>query len=114
MIGNHGYTQDFQYVVMFVIYKLEFLQNYDVQCILLLFGGLELVDTYSKHKLDENLYKNKMVLVVGGGNSAYETGDYLSGIAGIVHVAFNKRIQFAWDTHFVGKKRLIGMCNLAY
>lgn len=44
-----------------------------------------------------------MVLIVGGGNSAFETADYLSGKAGIVHVAFNRRIQFAWDTHYVGE-----------
>ena len=62
-----------------------------------------MADTYSKHSLDKEIYKNKMVLIVGGGNSAFEIGDHLSGAAAIVHIAFNKRIQFAWDTHYVGK-----------
>ena len=62
-----------------------------------------MVDTYSKHSLDKQQYKNKMILIIGGGNSAFEVGDHLSGAAAIVHIAFNKRIQFAWDTHYVGK-----------
>ena len=61
-----------------------------------------MVDTYSKHSLDKQQYKNKMILIIGGGNSAFEVGDHLSGAAAIVHIAFNKRIQFAWDTHYVG------------
>ncbi|KAF6031584.1 hypothetical protein EB796_010109 [Bugula neritina] len=69
--------------------------------------GLELADTYSKHDMNKDLYKNKMILIIGGGNSAFETADYFSGSAGIVHVVFNKRIQFAWDTHYVGDLRAI-------
>ena len=64
-----------------------------------------MADTYSKHALNKDIYKNKMILVIGGGNSAFETADHLSGSAAIVHVAFNKRIQFAWDTHAVGKEK---------
>jgi len=54
--------------------------------------------------MDKDLYKNKMMLIIGGGNSAFETANHFAGSAGIVHVAFNKRIQFAWNTHHVGKK----------
>ena len=43
------------------------------------------------------------MLIIGGGNSALEIGDYLSGTAAIVKIAFGKRIQFAWNTHYVGK-----------
>ena len=43
------------------------------------------------------------MLIIGGGNSAFEIGDYLSGTAAIVKIAFGKRIQFAWNTHYVGK-----------
>lgn len=44
-----------------------------------------------------------MVLIIGGGNSAFETAHNISDSAAIVHIAFNKRIKFAWNTHFVGK-----------
>ena len=63
-----------------------------------------MADTYSKHSIDKNVYKNKMILIIGGGNSAFETADHLSSSAAIVHVVFNKRLQFAWDTHAVGKQ----------
>ncbi|KAF6031393.1 hypothetical protein EB796_010308 [Bugula neritina] len=69
--------------------------------------GIELADTYSKHDMDKDLYKNKMMLIIGGGNSAFETANHFSGSAGIVHVAFNKRIQFAWNTHHVGDLRAV-------
>lgn len=48
-----------------------------------------------------------MVLIIGGGNSAFESADYLSDTAAIVQVAFNRRIQFAWDTHYVGMAQII-------
>ena len=74
-----------------------------VSCFLNGFVGLELADTQSKHSIDQELYNNKFVLIIGGGNSAFEIGDYLSGTAAIVKIAFGKRIQFAWNTHYVGK-----------
>ncbi|XP_067937760.1 FAD-dependent oxidoreductase domain-containing protein 2-like [Watersipora subatra] len=69
--------------------------------------GLELASTYGQYDMNKEQYKNKMVLVVGGGNSAFETANYLSDTAAIVHVAFNKRIQFAWNTHAVGDLRAV-------
>lgn len=66
--------------------------------------GIELVDTYATHDLDKQKYENKMILILGGGNSAFESAHHFSDAAAIVHVVFNKRIQFAWNTHFVGKR----------
>lgn len=64
--------------------------------------GIELTDTYATYELNKEKYKNKMVLIIGGGNSSFESANYVSDTAAIVHIAFNKRIQFAWDTHYVG------------
>lgn len=68
----------------------------------MLLAGIELTDTYSQHDMDKDLYKDKMILIIGGGNSAFETANHFAGSAGIVHVSLGKKMQFAWDTHYVG------------
>jgi len=65
--------------------------------------GIELAETYASHDLTPEKYNNKTVLIVGGGNSAFETANHLSGNAAIVHVTFKKRMKFAWNSHYVGK-----------
>lgn len=67
--------------------------------------GLELATTYSKHSLNKELYKNKEVLIIGGGNSAFEVGDYLSGVAGVIHLMCERKMKMAWDTHYVGENQ---------
>ena len=96
MVGCTEFYNSF--VLCFLNATVEYLNND--------FTGLEVADTYSKHTLNKDVYRNKMILIIGGGNSAFETADHLSGSAAIVHVAFNKRIQFAWDTHAVGKEKI--------
>jgi len=69
--------------------------------------GIELADQYVDHVPVASRYRNKRVLVVGGGNSGFETADALSAEAAIVHVALRRRITHAWDSHFVGDLRAI-------
>jgi cation diffusion facilitator CzcD-associated flavoprotein CzcO len=69
--------------------------------------GIELATGYEEQELDLELYKNKRVGIIGGGNAAFETADYLSGVACYVHVLANAPIQFAWDTHFAGHVRAV-------
>jgi hypothetical protein len=69
--------------------------------------GIELTTPYSRQSLDLNLYRNKRVGILGGGNSAFETADYLSGVAAHVHILTRGPVKMAWDTHFVGHVRAI-------
>ncbi|MFK7974601.1 MAG: NAD(P)-binding domain-containing protein [Halioglobus sp.] len=69
--------------------------------------GIELATGYEKQELDLELYKNKRVGIIGGGNSAFETADYLSGVAAYVHILTNSPVKMAWDTHFAGNVRAV-------
>ena len=67
------------------------------------YTGVEHADTYGSHSMDAEKYSNKRVLVVGGGNSAFEVANHLAANAGYIHVASASSVKFAWDTHFVGE-----------
>eukprot|EP01060_Flectonema_neradi_P009006 TRINITY_DN16442_c0_g1_i1.p1 TRINITY_DN16442_c0_g1~~TRINITY_DN16442_c0_g1_i1.p1 ORF type:complete len:634 (+),score=110.10 TRINITY_DN16442_c0_g1_i1:1326-3227(+) len=70
--------------------------------------GIELAQKYEDHNpADLNRYKNKRVLIIGGGNSGFETANHLAGTAAIIHVALKRPVKHAWDTHFVGDLRAI-------
>ena len=69
--------------------------------------GVEQVTLYSDQTLDLEFYKNKRVAVIGGGNSAFETADYLAPSAAFVHIFVKEPPKMAWDTHFVGDIRAV-------
>lgn len=69
--------------------------------------GIELATGYENQELDLELYKNKRVGIIGAGNSAFETADYLSGVAAYVHILAHSPIKMAWDTHFAGNVRAV-------
>jgi hypothetical protein len=69
--------------------------------------GIELTTPYSAQNLDLELYKNKRIGILGGGNSAFETAEHLSGVAAHVHILTRGPVKMAWDTHFVGHVRAI-------
>lgn len=69
--------------------------------------GIEHTTPYSEQSLDLEFYKNKRVGILGGGNSAFESANYLAGSAAFVHVLTKHPLKMAWDTHFVGDLRAI-------
>ncbi|XP_006820962.1 FAD-dependent oxidoreductase domain-containing protein 2-like [Saccoglossus kowalevskii] len=69
--------------------------------------GAELCDTYQKHSLDKKLYENKKVLILGGGNSAFEVADHISDSAALIHMCTRTPVIFSWDSHFVGDLRAV-------
>lgn len=69
--------------------------------------GIEFTIPYSSQKLDIEMYRNKRIAILGGGNSAFETAEYLSGVAAYVHVLTKGPVKMAWDTHFVGHVRAV-------
>lgn len=69
--------------------------------------GTELCDTYGKHAIDPKKYINQRVLIVGKGNSGFETADHLSETAAVIHIISPESIEFAWQSHYVGDLRAI-------
>lgn len=69
--------------------------------------GVELCDTYVSHDTDPIKYVNKRVLIVGKGNSAFETADNLVETAANIHICSPESVKFAWATHYVGNLRAV-------
>src|SRR5262249_8995402 len=71
------------------------------------FPGVELCETYGHVSIDPGEFTNKRVLIVGKGNSAFETADNLAEHAAVIHLASPEPLRMAWRTHFVGDLRAI-------
>lgn len=58
---------------------------------------------------DVSSFRNKRVLVVGRGNSAFEVAEHIQGHTAYVHLAGSKRgqVRLAWETHYVGDVRAV-------
>lgn len=67
--------------------------------------GVELAERYATVSVDPTEFTDKRVLVLGKGNSAFETADGLAEQAAVVHVAGPRSLKLAWRTHFVGHLR---------
>ncbi|MGH1487012.1 MAG: NAD(P)-binding domain-containing protein [Cellvibrionaceae bacterium] len=69
--------------------------------------GIEMADVYPEMSVDRSLYENKRVLVIGKGNSGFETADHLVSSASLIHVASPNPLKMAWKTHYVGHLRAV-------
>lgn len=71
--------------------------------------GIELSDGYEDQtaRFENREYRDKRVLIIGKGNSAFETADFLSSQAAVIHLVSRHHIKQAWDTHFVGHLRSV-------
>ncbi|MEV0621139.1 NAD(P)-binding domain-containing protein [Nonomuraea sp. NPDC050404] len=69
--------------------------------------GIETADLYGTASTDPADYLNQRVLIIGKGNSAFETADNLVETAAVIHVAGPHSIRMAWRTHFVGHLRAV-------
>ncbi|MEV4641685.1 NAD(P)/FAD-dependent oxidoreductase [Actinoplanes sp. NPDC049548] len=67
--------------------------------------GIEHAQGYDSMSLDPEDYRGKTVLILGKGNSALETAEYLMPYASYIHLSSRRPVQFAWDTHFAGNVR---------
>ena len=71
--------------------------------------GIEHAVGYEDHETDLELYENKRVLIIGAGNSAFETANHLANAAAQITVALgNGFMKHAWQTHYVGDVRSSG------
>ena len=69
--------------------------------------GAELAERYDTVSVDPADFVNQRVLIVGKGNSAFETADALIETAATIHVAGPHSIKLAWQSHYVGHLRAV-------
>lgn len=69
--------------------------------------GIELTENYVHVSVDPADFINQRVLIIGKGNSGFETADNLIETAALIHVASPESLKMAWRTHFVGNLRAV-------
>jgi len=69
--------------------------------------GIELAERYDTVSVDPQDFVNQRVMIIGKGNSAFETADNLIETAAVIHIAGPHSIRFAWQSHFVGHLRAV-------
>ena len=71
------------------------------------FPGVEYTENYVDVSVDRSEFVNQRVLILGKGNSAFETADHLIPVAAVIHVCSPHPLSLAWKTHFVGHLRAV-------
>ena len=69
--------------------------------------GIEITESYCDVSVDPDDFIDQKVLIIGKGNSAFETGDNLVETAQLIHLASPNPLKFAWRSHFPGHLRAI-------
>jgi thioredoxin reductase len=69
--------------------------------------GIELAENYVDVSVDPEDFADQRVLILGKGNSAFETADNLIPTTALIHVASPHPVHFAWKTHYVGHLRAV-------
>ncbi len=70
-------------------------------------SGIEQVERYEDFPTDPAGFRDARVLIIGKGNSAFETATSLIPTAAAIHLVSPNSVQFAWNTHYVGHLRAI-------
>jgi len=69
--------------------------------------GIEHAEQYATMPVDPADFTDQRVLILGKGNSAFETADNLIEKAAVIHVAGPDGVKLAWKTHYVGHLRAV-------
>lgn len=69
--------------------------------------GIEATERYGEVSVDPDDFADQRVLIIGKGNSAFETADNLIERAAVIHLLGPRSINFAWRTHFIGHLRAV-------
>ena len=99
-------------------FELQLNNNSTLTCKILLLGtgavsqympkrieGIEKTIPYAQIPTNKEVFINKRVAVLGGGNSAFETANHIADVAAHVHVLLRSPLKMAYETHFVGNLR---------
>ncbi|XP_059809763.1 FAD-dependent oxidoreductase domain-containing protein 2 isoform X1 [Hypanus sabinus] len=71
------------------------------------FPGSEYIEGYESVSVDPADFVGQSVLILGRGNSAFETADNIAGVTNFIHALSRSRIRLAWATHYVGDLRAV-------
>ena len=69
--------------------------------------GIELAEPYTDVSVDPDDFANQRVLILGKGNTGFETAENLIPTAALIHVASPSPVKLAWKTHYVGHLRAV-------
>ncbi len=69
--------------------------------------GIELAENYTDVTIAPDEFKNQAVLIIGKGNSAFETADNLIATTSKIHLVSPDSVKMAWKTHYVGHLRAV-------
>lgn len=69
--------------------------------------GIEHAVNYATMSVDPEAFLGRRVLVIGKGNSAFETADSLVPTTSRLHVVSPNPVRLAWDSTFVGDVRAV-------
>lgn len=71
------------------------------------FEGVEYCETYGDVSLDSEEFRNQRVLIIGKGNSAFETAEHIHDKVASVHLWSPEPLNQSWDSHYVGHVRSV-------
>ena len=71
------------------------------------FIGVEHCENYDTFSIDPKDFENQRVIIIGKGNSAFETADCLMSHTKSIHMCSPTPIRLAWKTHYVGHLRAV-------
>jgi thioredoxin reductase len=69
--------------------------------------GIEHAESYREMSTNPSDFRGQRVLIIGKGNSAFETADNLVESAALLHLVSPRPVRMAWKTHFVGDLRAV-------
>ncbi|BAT55378.1 FAD-dependent pyridine nucleotide-disulphide oxidoreductase [Nostoc sp. NIES-3756] len=69
--------------------------------------GIELAENYTEVSTNPEDFINQKVLIIGKGNSGFETADSLIETAAQIHIVSEHPISMAWKTKYVGNLRAV-------
>ena len=69
--------------------------------------GIELAEEYGTVSVDPDDFVDQWVLIIGKGNSGFETAQNLIPTAALVHLASPTSVKHAWKTHHPGHLRAV-------
>lgn len=69
--------------------------------------GIELAESYVDVSVDPEDFANQRVLILGKGNSAFETAGNLISTTALIHVGSPNPVRLAWKTRHVGHLRAV-------
>ncbi len=95
---NHGMTYHARCLIVAVGVQKSYLPN---------IPGIELTENYTDMSLNPDDYAGQRLLILGKGNSAFETANHLIAATRVTHICSPNPIKMAWQTHFFGHLRAV-------